>query len=127
MVDMDLGGLLDEATEDGPAPAASLPRLLFVDDERAILTALRVVFRSGYDVSVTTDGRQAVQWLKEGHFDVIVSDQRMPIMTGVEVLKQAQQYSPKTIRVLLTGYSDTEAIIDAINEVEVHRFLQTSG
>jgi serine/threonine-protein kinase len=83
-----------------------------------------VVFRNGYQVSSTTDPREAVRWIGERRFDVIVSDQRMPEMTGVEVLKQAQQLSPRSVRVLLTGYSDTDAILDAINEVEVHRFLQ---
>lgn len=102
----------------------SKPSLLFVDDEPSILTALRVVFRSVYDVTVTTDGREAVELLKNKKFDVIVSDQRMPTMTGVELLQHARDLSPLTVRILLTGYSDTDAILGAINEVEVHRFLQ---
>jgi len=100
------------------------PSLLFVDDEPSILTALRVVFRSAYNVTVTTDGFEAVELLKTKKFDVIVSDQRMPTMTGVELLRHAFDLSPNTIRVLLTGYSDTDAILGAINDVEVHRFLQ---
>jgi serine/threonine-protein kinase len=103
---------------------ARKPSLLFVDDEPSILTALRVVFRTGYDVTVTTDGFEAVELLKTKRFDVIVSDQRMPKMTGVELLRHALDLSPNTIRVLLTGYSDTDAILGAINDVEVHRFLQ---
>ncbi|HVK56242.1 MAG TPA: response regulator, partial [Burkholderiales bacterium] len=100
------------------------PSLLFVDDEPSILTALRVVFRVGYNVTTTTDGFEAVELLKTKKFDVIVSDQRMPTMTGVELLRHARDLSPDTIRVLLTGYSDTDAILGAINDVEVHRFLQ---
>ena len=107
------------------APASSgKPSLLFVDDERAILTALRVVFRSGYDVTVTTDGFEAIEFLKVRKFHVIVSDQRMPGITGVEVLREARDLSPDTVRILLTGHSDTDAIVGAINDVEVHRFLQ---
>jgi DNA-binding NtrC family response regulator len=108
-----------------PPPSASArPSLLFVDDERAILTALRVVFRGAYDVSVTTDGHEAVALLGQRHFDVVVCDQRMPTLTGVEVLRRARDVSPATIRILLTGYADTDAILGAINDVEVHRFLQ---
>jgi DNA-binding NtrC family response regulator len=100
------------------------PRLLFVDDEPSILSSLRVVFRTNYDVTVTTDGFEAIELLKTRMFDVIVSDQRMPKISGVEVLRHACEFAPNTVRILLTGYSDTDAIVDAINDVEVHRFLQ---
>jgi len=103
---------------------ASKPSLLFVDDERSILTALRVVFRGAYDVTVTTDGFEAIELMKTRSFHVIVCDQRMPTITGVEVLRQARELSPDSVRILLTGYSDTDAILGAINDVEVHRFLQ---
>jgi response regulator RpfG family c-di-GMP phosphodiesterase len=100
------------------------PRLLFVDDEPSILNSLRVVFRTNYDVTVTTDGFEAIEYLKTRPFDVVVSDQRMPKITGVEVLRRAYELAPNTVRILLTGYSDTDAILGAINDVEVHRFLQ---
>jgi DNA-binding NtrC family response regulator len=105
-------------------PATQKPSLLFVDDEPSIVTALRVVFRSGYQVTVTTDPQEAIEFLKTRHFDVVVSDQRMPQMTGVELLRHAFELSPTTVRILLTGYSDTDAVVGAINDVEVHRFLQ---
>jgi eukaryotic-like serine/threonine-protein kinase len=105
-------------------PLKEKPSLLFVDDEPSILMAVRVVFRTHYDVTVTTDGFEAIELLKTKKFHVIVSDQRMPNMTGVELLQQARDIAPDTIRILLTGYSDTDAILGAINEVEVHRFLQ---
>ncbi|HEX6703368.1 MAG TPA: response regulator [Albitalea sp.] len=106
------------------AAGGTKPSLLFVDDERAILTALRVVFRGAYDVTVTTDGFEAIALMKTRTFHVIVCDQRMPAITGVEVLRQARELSPDSVRILLTGYSDTDAILGAINDVEVHRFLQ---
>ncbi|AKJ29655.1 response regulator [Caldimonas brevitalea] len=100
------------------------PSLLFVDDEPSILVALRVVFRTGYDVVTTTDAHQAVELLKQKRFDVIVSDQRMPEMTGVQLLRHACELSPDTTRILLTGYSDADAIVGAINEGEVYRYAQ---
>jgi serine/threonine-protein kinase len=100
------------------------PRLLFVDDEPSILSSLSVVFRTNYDVTVTTDGYEAIELLKTKVFDVIVSDQRMPHITGVELLRHACELAPDTVRILLTGYSDPDAIVGAINDVEVHRFLQ---
>jgi len=100
------------------------PSLLFVDDEPSLLTALRMAFRAGYHVTVTTDAYEAIELLKTRKFHVIVSDQRMPSMTGVELLAKAKELAPETIRVLLTGYSDNDAIIEAINGVEVHRFLK---
>jgi len=100
------------------------PSILFIDDEPSILMAVRVVFRLGYNVTVTTDGNEALEHLRKQRYHVIVSDQRMPNMTGVQLLEQARQISPNTVRILLTGYSDSDAILSAINDVEVHRFLQ---
>jgi DNA-binding NtrC family response regulator len=113
------------ATSDrNPENARAKPRLLFVDDEPSILSSLRVVFRTNYDVTITTDGFEAIELMRHSKFDVIVSDQRMPKISGVEVLRRAREISPNTVRILLTGYSDPDAIVGAINEVEVHRFLQ---
>lgn len=111
---------ISEAVENNKA----LPSLLFVDDEPSILMNLRATFRSGYEVTVTSDGYEAIELLKNKKFDVIVSDQRMPNITGVELLKKAFDLAPNTVRVLLTGYSDSNAILGAINDVQVHRFLQ---
>jgi serine/threonine-protein kinase len=115
---------LNAASEHNSDKTRAKPRLLFVDDEPSILNSLRVVFRTNYDVTITTDGFEAIELMRAGKFDVIVSDQRMPKITGVEVLRHARDLSPNTVRILLTGYSDPDAIVGAINEVEVHRFLQ---
>lgn len=106
------------------SPGLPQPSLLFVDDEPTILTALRVIFRKGYRVVATTDGEEALQILATQRIDVIVCDQRMPRITGVELLARARSISPTSVRVLLTGYADNEAVMGAINEGEVHRFLQ---
>lgn len=99
------------------------PKVLFVDDEERILRAMQALFRPLYDVTVTTDGHQALALLRQQHFHVLVSDQRMPEIEGIEVLRQAKDISPHTVRLLLTGYSDLSAIIASINDGEVFRYL----
>jgi len=99
------------------------PKILFVDDERRILTSLKVIFRGDYDVHTANSGQEAVTLMDAVDFDVIVSDQRMPGMTGVDVLREARQRRPRAVRLLLTGYSDLSAIIGSINEGEIFRFV----
>jgi len=101
----------------------SKPTLLLVDDEERILRSLRMLFLSGYEVRMTTDANEAIRILREERVHVIVSDQRMPIMPGAELLRIARETSPATMRILLTGYSDMEASIASINEGEVFRYL----
>ena len=103
-----------------PTPRATV---LFVDDEERVVNLLRMIFRTQYDVQVATSGAQALQILKEHRVDVLVTDQRMPGMTGIELLAQARALSPHTIRLLLTGYTDLAAIVGSVNEGEVFRFL----
>lgn len=99
------------------------PRVLFLDDEERILKSMKALFRSKYDVVTTTDGNSALEYLKRDRVHLVVSDQRMPGMTGVEFLRKAKDVSPNTMRILLTGYSDLSAIVDSINDGEVFRFI----
>lgn len=99
------------------------PRLLFVDDEKRVLNSMRAMFRRDYELFLTTRGDEALKIIAEQPIDVLVADQRMPIMTGVEVLSAARKCSPGTVRILLTGYSDLDAIEGAMNDGEVFRFL----
>jgi DNA-binding NtrC family response regulator len=99
------------------------PRLLLVDDEERILNALSALFRYKYQVFTSTNGDRALEILKDYHVHVVVSDQRMPAMTGIEFLRRAKVVSPKTVRILLTGFSDLSAVIDSVNDGEVYRFL----
>ena len=107
------------------APPRGEPRasLLFVDDEMRILTALHALFRQHYTVYTSDDPRQALEMIKGLPIQVIVSDQRMPGMSGVELLREVREVSPRTMRILLTGYSDLAAIVGSINEGEVWRFI----
>jgi serine/threonine protein kinase len=98
-------------------------RILVVDDEERILSALKSLFRTRYHVFTTTDGNKALDFLKRHQIHVVISDQRMPIMPGVELLRQAREISPNSVRILLTGYSDLASIVGSINDGEVYRFI----
>ncbi|MBH1971705.1 response regulator [Moraxellaceae bacterium AER2_44_116] len=98
-------------------------KVLLLDDEERVLIALRAVLRHQYSVTIATEGAQALEFLKNEDFHVFVSDQRMPNLTGVEVLRKARDIAPATTRLLLTGYSDLAAIIGSVNESEVFRFI----
>lgn len=99
------------------------PTLLFVDDEERIVNLLRTMFRGDYEVLTATSGQQALELLGKHRVEVLVSDQRMPGMLGVELLAEARKRSPATMRILLTGYSDLAAIVGSVNDGEVFRFI----
>jgi serine/threonine-protein kinase len=98
-------------------------RVLFVDDEERILTALKTIFRGRYHVLTAANGKEALDFIGKFKIPVIVSDQRMPGMLGVELLRRARDLSPDSVRILLTGYSDLASIVGSINEGEVYRFI----
>lgn len=100
-------------------------RILFVDDEENILKAMRRLFMDdAYEVYIANSGKEALKILKEeGEMGVIVSDQRMPEMTGVDFLEKSKKLSPQTVRILLTGYADINAAVDAINRGGAFRYL----
>jgi len=97
--------------------------ILFVDDEKRVLRSLKALFKPHYNVHITTDGHEALEIVKNNTVHVIVSDQRMPAMTGVELLREIKQVSPATMRLLLTGYADLPAIIDSVNDGEIFRYI----
>jgi len=98
-------------------------RILFVDDEKRVLNSMRGLFRRDYELFLASEGAEAVRIAAENEIDVIVADQRMPGMTGIEVLGKVKEKSPRTVRILLTGYADPEAVEGSINIGEVFRFL----
>ncbi len=98
-------------------------RILFVDDEKRVLNSMRGLFRREYELFLTSEGAEAVRIATENEIDVIVADQRMPGMTGIEVLGRVKEKSPRTVRILLTGYADPTAVEGSINIGEVFRFL----
>ncbi len=124
-LDFTEAGSTDAAEQPAAGQAQDAPkaRILFVDDEERILNALKSIFRNKYHVFTATSGDQAFEFLKRFRVHLIVSDQRMPGMLGVELLRRSKELSPNTVRILLTGYSDLASIVGSINEGEVYRFI----
>jgi serine/threonine-protein kinase len=113
-----------KAPPPGAPPEVSKPRVLFVDDDERVLNALRALFRPTYEVSTAASGALALEIVRRSEIQILVSDQRMPGMTGVELLRQVKKESPRTVRVLLTGYSDLAALVGSVNEGEIFRFVK---
>lgn len=85
-------------------------QVLVVDDDPPVANSLRRLFkRAGFDVIVAGDGKEAISLLEQYDPDVVISDYRMPDVSGVEVLKQAQQTRPDAVRILISGYSEEGA------------------
>jgi CheY-like chemotaxis protein len=100
------------------------PRLLFVDDEPAVLEALAVNLRRGFEVVTVTSGEDGLEYLRaQSDFAVVVSDMRMPKMDGATFLARAREIAPDVVRILLTGQTDLEAAIKAVNHGQLFRFL----
>ncbi|NLA42244.1 MAG: response regulator [Smithella sp.] len=99
--------------------------ILLIDDEEAILEIMTMALADeGYDLRTAGSAEEALALLKESpDVSLIISDQLMPGMTGVQFFTQARHICPDALRVLLTGYTDTDAIIDAINSGGIHRYL----
>jgi eukaryotic-like serine/threonine-protein kinase len=118
-----LAGTPADAAPAADAQSRARARVLFVDDEERILTALRSIFRRTYHVFTAVNGPEALEFVKKFRPHVVVSDQRMPEMTGIELLREVRDVAPNAVRVLLTGYSDLSATINSINQGEVFRFI----
>ena len=116
-------GAATPAVAPAVAPARRLPAVLCVDDEERVLNALKYLLRDAFEVETAASGAQALERLKARRFQVLVSDQRMPGMLGVDLLREAKAIAPSTVRILLTGYSDLAAIVGSVNESEVFRFV----
>jgi len=99
------------------------PRLLLIDDEERILRSLSLLLRDRYRISATTEPEAALALVAAEPVHVIVCDQKMPKMLGAELLRQVRQRSPNTMRILLTGYSELDAIISSVNEGEIFRYI----
>jgi FixJ family two-component response regulator len=99
-------------------------KVLFVDDEKSVLDGYQRMLRKDFDVSIAEGGREGLVAIQEGgQFAVVISDMRMPSMSGSEFLAQVRQIAPDSVRMLLTGYTDLSAAIDAVNEGNIFRFL----
>lgn len=103
----------------------SIPeKILFVDDEPDILSSFKRQFRKKANISTASSGQEALDLMEnEGEFAVIVSDMRMPSMNGAEFLEKAKKRSPNSVRILLTGQTDLNSAVAAINKGQIYSFL----
>jgi CheY-like chemotaxis protein len=110
--------------QNSPNPQMEKTKILCVDDEPTVLSGLQLNLSDQYDVHVAEDGKTALEILeKDGPFAVVISDMRMPEMTGAELLHAIEARSPETTRMLLTGYTDFDSAIKAVNDGHIYRFL----
>lgn len=98
-------------------------RVLCVDDEPCILRALSWLLKKEFHVVTAESAREGLELIRTGEFDVVISDQRMPEMSGVDFLNEVKILTPRAIRILLTGYSDLQSAIRSVNESEIFRFV----
>lgn len=100
-----------------------LPTIVCIDDEAHNNEALERLLRKKYQIFSATQPQEGLELIKLHKPALIISDQRMPQMTGVELLKKSLEFSPDSVRLLLTGYTDLESVISAINEGQIYRYL----
>jgi adenylate cyclase len=98
--------------------------ILYVDDEVQNLVSFKATFRREYSIYTAQSGQEGLRLMREHSIQLIITDQRMPGMTGVQFLEKTATEYPETIRMVLTGYSDIEAIIEVINSGRVFRYIQ---
>jgi diguanylate cyclase (GGDEF)-like protein len=99
-------------------------RLLVVDDEPVNCDLMTRIFESEYEVHTAADGEQGLELARRLRPDVVITDQRMPVMSGVDFLTHLKEELPHTIRVLLTGYSDYASLLDAVNVARIHHYVE---
>jgi len=101
-----------------------LHHVLIVDDEELVLAALReILAREGYHITTTTDAEQALGLLEEQPFSVVITDQQMPKLSGLEFLARVKASQPDATRILITGALSLATVIDSINQGEIYRFI----
>jgi response regulator RpfG family c-di-GMP phosphodiesterase len=97
--------------------------ILYVDDEENNLLAFKATFRIKHHVLTALSGDEALKILANNHIDIIITDQRMPEMTGVEFLEKVLENYPDPMRILLTGYADMNAVVEAVNKGKIFHYV----
>lgn len=97
--------------------------VLYLDDEENILFSFKATFRFKYNVFTALTGAEALDIIRKNDIQIIITDQRMPEMTGVEFLEKVIEIKPDPMRILLTGYTDMGAVVDAINKGKIFHYL----
>jgi len=99
------------------------PAILYVDDENANLIVFKRAFETDFLVKTCSSAQEALEILKNEHFPLIISDQRMPGMSGIELCEKLLTASPQSVRMILTAYTETQMLLDAINKGHVHDYI----
>ena len=97
--------------------------VLYVDDEENNLISFKATFRLKYHVHTALSGMEAMRIVEQHPIDIIITDQRMPQMTGVEFLEEVIKINPDPMRILLTGYADMSAVVEAVNKGKIFHYL----
>jgi response regulator RpfG family c-di-GMP phosphodiesterase len=97
--------------------------VIYVDDEENNLISFKATFRIKYNVLTAISAEEAIKLLETRPVEIIITDQRMPNITGVEFLERILERFPDPIRILLTGYTDMSAVIDAVNKGKIYHYL----
>ena len=100
-----------------------LIHVLYIDDEPHNLTAFKAAFRRDFTVFLANSAKEAHKIIEENDIHVILSDQRMPVTTGIEFFESIIETYPEPIRILITGYTDIDAVVDSINRGQVYKYL----
>lgn len=97
--------------------------ILYVDDEENNLISFKATFRLKYNIMIALSADEAIKILDTKPVEIIITDQRMPNMTGIEFLEKIIEKYPDPVRILLTGYADMNAVIDAVNKGKIYHYL----
>lgn len=98
-------------------------KIMVVDDEPANLRVLERLFRNDYEIVTAGSGAEALRLLQQHDVALIITDQRMPDITGIELLKRTASLRPHMVRIILTGYTDVETLVEAINSGHVYQYV----
>lgn len=114
----------EDVTDNTPAGEERGFSMLFVDDEENVLRALeRIFLEENYNIFTASSAEDALEIMEKGKIHLVISDHRMPGMSGSQLLKEIKQRWPDTIRIMLTGYADIQSIMGAVNEGAVYKFI----
>ncbi|MEQ9287739.1 MAG: response regulator [Cyclobacteriaceae bacterium] len=111
------------ATAEPTKVNTKLYTILYVDDEESNLRIFRMAFKRHYNVLTASGGHEAIQMLRENDIQCLITDQKMPEMTGTELLEKVLPEFPDVIRMILTGFADIEAIVKAVNKCGIYKYI----
>ena len=100
------------------------PVVLYVDDEAGNLAAFNAAFRRDFDVRLAQNAHEAMEALDHERIDVMITDQRMPTLTGINLVRRTKETHPEVVKMILTGFADHDVVLAALNEGLVYRFFE---